>query len=327
MQNRKEEELMENWNPNQELPLLSVVCITYGQEKYIAQAIDSILMQVTNFKFEIIIGEDCSPDNTREILLSYEKKYPNIITLLCRENNIGVSDNADDCIRKTKGKYIAILEGDDFWVDTSKLQKQVDFLNSHLDYGLVHSDVNHQYEKDNSIINSYNKTNNIKIPSGDIYHTLLEPSHIIKTMTVCFRKELLEKYYFSNDFIMNSSWKLVDISIWLMFAQHSKIHYFDEVFSTYRLCEESMSRSNDVKRFYQFHQKIIHIRFFYLRTFSTPPALKEKLFKWYYQGMLTYGYSLKNRRLFFRGKIGLSHMGYTLTAKERVKLLVAYFFD
>jgi glycosyltransferase involved in cell wall biosynthesis len=323
---RTENEIIKSWNKENKTPLLSVICITYGQEQYIEQAIDSILEQRTNFRFEVIIGEDCSPDNTKNILLEYQKNYPNIIKIILRDTNIGSSNNSVDCISQAKGKYIALLEGDDFWVNELKLQKQVDFLNKNTDYGLVHGDTNHLYEDTGIIIPAYNKTNNIKVPNGEIYNKLLEPSHLVKTMTVCFRKDLFEKYYLSNKSIMNSNWKLIDISIWLMFAQYSKIHYFNEVFSTYRLLPESMSRTSDLGKFYKFHEKIIQIRFFYLRNFISTPLVREKIFKWYYQGMLTYGYNLKNKRLVVRGKIGLNRLGYKLNTKEQIKNLLSYFF-
>lgn len=106
---------------------VSVVIITYGHEKYIRQALDSALMQKVDFEYEIIIGEDKSPDNTREILLEYKKKYNDRITLVLRNTNIGATQNLYDILLKCKGRYIALLEGDDYWIDAKKLQKQKDF--------------------------------------------------------------------------------------------------------------------------------------------------------------------------------------------------------
>lgn len=108
--------------------LVSVEMVTYNHEKYIAHALESILMQKVTFKYEILIGDDCSNDKTLEILRDYEKKYPDIIYVYHRENNLGVTKNLYDISMKCRGKYIAILEGDDFWVDEYKMQKQVDFL-------------------------------------------------------------------------------------------------------------------------------------------------------------------------------------------------------
>lgn len=117
--------------------MVSVVCPTYGHEKYIRKALDSILMQKVNFNMEVLVGEDCSPDNSREILKEYEKKYPGFFTVFYREKNMGPKKNIMDLLKGTKGKYFIILELDDFWVDENKLQKQVDFLETHNDYFAV----------------------------------------------------------------------------------------------------------------------------------------------------------------------------------------------
>ena len=93
--------------------LLSIAVITYHQENYIRQALDSILMQNVNFKYEIIIGEDCSQDNTRIILLEYHEKYPNRFQLILRDKNVGATKNLYDVLMNCHGKYIALLDGDD----------------------------------------------------------------------------------------------------------------------------------------------------------------------------------------------------------------------
>lgn len=108
--------------------ILSVIVITYGQEKYIKQAVDSIIMQKTNFKFEIIVGNDCSPDNTANILNEYKNGENYIFRIFNREKNVGPTKNLYLTIKEAKGKYVAFLEGDDYWTDENKLQMQVDFL-------------------------------------------------------------------------------------------------------------------------------------------------------------------------------------------------------
>lgn len=119
--------------------LLSVICTTYGHEKYIRKALDSILMQKIDFSMEVLIGEDCSPDNSRAILKEYEKRYPGFFTVIYREKNIGAPKNSIDLRNRAKGKYLAFLELDDYWIDCHKLQKQVDFLEAHNDVVAVAS--------------------------------------------------------------------------------------------------------------------------------------------------------------------------------------------
>lgn len=113
--------------------LLSVICPTYGHEQYIRQALDSILMQKFDFPMEVLIGEDCSPDNSRVILKEYERKYPGFFTVFYREHNLGGAKNSADLRNRAKGKYLAFLELDDYWTDYRKLQKQVNYLETHDD--------------------------------------------------------------------------------------------------------------------------------------------------------------------------------------------------
>lgn len=108
--------------------MVSVSMITYNHEKYIAEAIEGVVMQKTNFPFELVIGEDCSTDNTRAICIQYQQKYPDIIRLRLPETNQGMMLNWINNIESGRGKYIALCDGDDYWSDPYKLQKQVDFM-------------------------------------------------------------------------------------------------------------------------------------------------------------------------------------------------------
>lgn len=117
--------------------LVSVIVLTYNHEKYIAQALESIVTQKTDFPFEIIIGDDASTDRTAEIVCDYEKKYPNLIRPVLHDNNVGATRNGYDCLVLTRGKYIAGCDGDDYWCDVNKLQRQVDFLDSSSEYTAV----------------------------------------------------------------------------------------------------------------------------------------------------------------------------------------------
>lgn len=118
-------------------PLVSIRTSTYNHGPYIKQCIEGILMQKTNFAFEYIIGEDFSTDETREIVFDYAKRYPNIIRVITADYNVGSKANGRRCINACRGKYMAICEGDDYWIDPLKLQKQVDFLENNPDYYII----------------------------------------------------------------------------------------------------------------------------------------------------------------------------------------------
>ena len=118
-------------------PIVSVCMITYNHEAYIAQAIESVLMQKTDFPFEIVIGEDCSLDQTRTIVQDYIERYPSRIRAQFPEQNQGMLPNFGATLNSCRGKYIALLEGDDYWTDPLKLKKQVEYLEKHKDCSMV----------------------------------------------------------------------------------------------------------------------------------------------------------------------------------------------
>lgn len=120
--------------------VVSVLMLVYNHERWLAHAIESVMMQKTRFKFELVIAEDCSTDSSRDIVLRYKQKYPDKIRLLLNEVNLGMAKNARQIEIAATGKYVAGLEGDDYWTDPDKLQTQVDFLETHPEYsGCYHS--------------------------------------------------------------------------------------------------------------------------------------------------------------------------------------------
>jgi glycosyltransferase involved in cell wall biosynthesis len=122
-------------------PKVSVAMITYNHGGFIAQAIESVLMQETDFPVELVIGEDCSTDNTRRIVREYAERYPNVIHALLPEHNLGMYPNSVAVVNACRGRYIAFLEGDDFWIGTQKLQKQADFIDTHSEASLCFHNV------------------------------------------------------------------------------------------------------------------------------------------------------------------------------------------
>lgn len=127
-------------------PTVSIFMLTYNQEQFIAQAIEGVLMQQTNFDYQLVIGEDCSTDKTRSICRKYALEYPDKIKLLLAlEKNIGLIANYMRTIKECDGKYIAICDGDDYWIDNLKLQKQVGFLENNPDYSIVYTALKRLY--------------------------------------------------------------------------------------------------------------------------------------------------------------------------------------
>ena len=114
---------------NQTNPLtVSIFCMVYNHEHFLIDCLDGFLMQKCDFDFDIVVGEDCSTDKSREILLDYAKRFPGKFKLILHDENVGATENQRIVLENCTGKYIALCEGDDYWTDPLKLQKQVDFL-------------------------------------------------------------------------------------------------------------------------------------------------------------------------------------------------------
>lgn len=129
-------------------PVISIYMLTYFHEKYISQAIESVLAQKTHFTYEIVICDDCSKDGTREIIGKYQDKYPDIIRVIYNEENIGIPKNIYQARCKCRGKYIVGLSGDDYWINDSKLEIQATFLEQHPEYIAVFNGIELRYDDD-----------------------------------------------------------------------------------------------------------------------------------------------------------------------------------
>ena len=161
--------------------------ITYGHEPFIAQAIEGVLMQETNVIVELIISNDHSPDKTDCIVRNYINNHPkgNIIRYFQHEKNIGMMPNFIFALNQSKGEYIALCEGDDYWTDTLKLQKQVDFLEQNKEYSMVCHDALILNQIDNSSRLFYNSNNNKKhtFSTNDTFNV-----HLCPTASIVYRK-------------------------------------------------------------------------------------------------------------------------------------------
>jgi len=217
-------------------PLVSICCITYNHEKYIKQCIDGFLVQKTSFDFEILIYDDASNDGTSEIIKSYQLNYPNLIKPIINEINqysLGIRGIfAKYTFNRAKGKYIAICEGDDYWTDPLKLQKQVDFLEENQDYSMCFHNALFKYETKNYTINQ------IKIKDKDYTSDELLKNWVVPTASIIFNKNLFNFNYFNSNYIVNG-----DIFIVLISAEVGNVRGFKDVMSTYRIQNKGLSIS------------------------------------------------------------------------------------
>jgi glycosyltransferase involved in cell wall biosynthesis len=228
-------------------PLVSVCVITYQHVNYIRTCLNAILMQETTFPFEIIIGEDESKDGTREVCIEYAEKYPNKISLFLRSRKDVIYLNGSpngrynfiECIRSSKGKYIAICEGDDYWTDPNKLQKQVEFLESHSEYVGCFHNTEERYEDDSGkasfLYCNFPESKNISF-------TDLSIGNLIPTCSVIFKKRLFGDFpeWYQN--ITMGDWPLH-----LLNAQFGDYWYMPKIMGVHRLHNKSLWMLQDSK--------------------------------------------------------------------------------
>jgi glycosyltransferase involved in cell wall biosynthesis len=208
--------------------IVSVFILTYNQEQFIAQTLDSILSQKTNFLFQLVIGEDCSTDTTRNICETYAQQFSEKIKLLpALEKNIGLIANYMRTIKECDGKYIAICDGDDYWIDDLKLQKQVNFLDSNPDFSIVYTKVRKLFP------NSEFKESFMNYPREESDFSDLIKDNFIPSVTVLF-KNIQDSQNQLPVWISNFPYGDWPTYLWTI-KNGGKICFLDEVTAVYRM--------------------------------------------------------------------------------------------
>ena len=262
-------------------PLVAVWMLAYNHENYIGRAIEGIITQKTDYSFKLFIGEDKSTDNTKEICKSYAEKHPHQIELLLNQENDIVTNakNTYNACFRSGARYMAMCEGDDYWTEPNKLQKQVSFLEKHTDYSLafhnvtihyIESDKNEPYYKTNEAIESQIKGKKKRIFS------------VIPTCSIVFRTEMLDPFpdWFWNIFCG-------DLFLFASLADRGKFKYFPETMAVYNRHERGytstfnrIKRKKDREFFYNKMNEYFNYRF--------APQVKQKKLLIYGDLSLTY---------------------------------------
>ncbi len=233
-------------------PLVSVKMITYNHAPYISKAIECVLAQKTTFPFELVIGEDCSTDGTREIVLGYAVRYPDVIRLITSDRNVGMRANGKRTNRACRGKYIAYCEGDDYWHRSDKLQAQVDYLEAHPECGLVHSDHDRCYIGWDVVIKDFFRTTG-NLPPDDFDIFKGWGGYHILTCTVMARNSLVQGILSDPGIYGSEKSGATDIPLFIEIAMASEIGFIGESLATYNVHDTSAANSPqlDIKgRFY-----------------------------------------------------------------------------
>jgi len=224
---------------------VSVIILTYNHENYISKALDSVLLQRTDFVYEILIGDDASCDDTRKLLVDYQTKYPDIIRLVLRSQNVGIIENSIQISAMAKGKYIAWLEGDNYWLGENKLQKQYDFLENNPSYSMCSGRC--------EIVNQAGEPIDLPFVSNCMFHGG-------EFQSQDYSKEWLpghaNTYFFRNIYVNKSEMPHImheingamgDETMVALLLQYGKIYQMDDTMSAWRyICKENGVNWNSV---------------------------------------------------------------------------------
>ena len=212
-----------------------MVMTTYNHERYIATAIESVLRQQTDFRVEIVVGEDCSTDRTLNIVEDYQRMYPDCVRVVTSEENVGWRKNYRRTIEAARGKYIALLDGDDYFTHRKKLQLQIELLEANPDVGMCYTRSERVDEEGNTTI----------YPEAECYtdfESMLRRNPA-ENCTVVARKELVEQYYAEIIPASHPEWLTDDLPMWLWFSATQKIVAIDRVTAVHRVLATSVSHS------------------------------------------------------------------------------------
>lgn len=246
---KTQNEIMKDWNSSDiSIPLLSISCITYNHALYIEQCLDGMLMQKTNFPFEILIHDDCSTDGTTEIIKKYAEQFPQIIKPMFENENQYQNGKPSGSkiwnFPRAKGKYMAMCEGDDYWTDDQKIQKQVDFLETNSDYSLICH--NALLISNNENAGLFNKKN----LQEELTASELVLNWCIPTASMIFRKEVCDIIPTIDGLIQG------DILMYLSAISIGRCHYDNTVMSAYRINNTNSVSSGFSRDYFSYYQNM-----------------------------------------------------------------------
>jgi glycosyltransferase involved in cell wall biosynthesis len=275
-------------------------------------------MQKCNFDYDLVIGEDCSTDKTKQICQEYAlRNYE--ISLLSSETNLGMIPNFFRTLQSCTGKYIALCEGDDFWTDPYKLQKQVDFLEENPDYGLVHTDFDHNFLvaglfKKNYWRNYIHRTKEDQ--EGYVFEKVIVNKTSIATNTACFRKEFIEQDVYYN--LMKLNPMSGDFPLWCLIAYQSKIGYLAESTAVRNVLPKSLTQGQTTDTYLKFYESDFKVVEFLVKYYNLSVSVLHEPKLLYYKRTLSTYYGLRDEQAFSRFYNKLKNEGLPSTFDLRL---------
>lgn len=240
---------------------ISVAVITYNQQETIGQTLDSILCQKGDFDLEVVVGEDCSKDNTPAICREYAERYPNNVVLLQEGYNLGIMRNFANTINHCTGDLIGICAGDDYWCDEYKLQKQLDYLTAHPECGVCTTGGYRYLVRRDEMVPGIAPLQ--PIVDGDVSKYYFSESYpggvYAMPLTMVFKRDLLQHIDF--DVFIERGFPVEDYPMQAIMAMHTKWGHIEDLTVVYRVYTESATFiSYDHPKYLQYHRGLMEIR-------------------------------------------------------------------
>lgn len=237
-------------------PVISACIITYNNAPYVAECIESALKQKVNVPYEIVIGEDCSTDKTKEICQDFANRYPDKIRLISNDTNLGLIGNWLKTIGASKGKYVALCEGDDYWIDSLKLQKQVDYMEQHPETSLVHT---HGYDLKNKKMIPWR----IWVKTAGEVSEIAHYSVIAHTCTVLLKRDLFQGFSdIFHPYSMDKEFLIADWPLFAYLATKGPFGYLNEKTTVYRNYSTQVSSITNKEYLLKYSSSIIKAKRF-----------------------------------------------------------------
>lgn len=288
-----------------ETPLVSVLVITYNQEEYIRQTLESIISQQHTYSYEIVITDDCSTDKTQDIINEYTKLYPLLIKSHYNDKNLGLIRNYFSTLLRCSGKYIMQCAGDDWWLP-GKVKTQIEFMEKNSDIGMCYGNARTYIQK--------NKQFSKKIigEKTETFEKLLNYNGI-PALSVCMKMETLKKYILEIK-PLDRNWLMEDYPMWIWFSINSKIHFLNISLACYRLVENSVSHSSNLNKIWQFYNSTWEIQNFFSQKYKETAVEKKSNHRIYF----SYYATQKNREMALKEL----NQFYSKSKKEKVLTII-----
>ncbi len=276
-------------------PKVSIAILFYNQEKYVNECLDSVVRQKTTVPFEIVIADDCSTDGTRALLSAYQQRYPTLIRLIFNDKNKGLLLNRKVAYDNCRGKYIALLDGDDYFLGETRLQEQFDYLEANPEYGVVYGDQSIIIEQRNGTF-TYLKSSltqfNHKPIVGEVYENLVDRC-FVPICTSFVRKELIDKYLELEEW-KRLGFKTDDYPMWLALSRVTKFGFINKPLTVYRHFVGTISNPKDVEKALKYKASCFQIVLYFLKMHPVSDATKEKFLTKYHTFHIDYAFYTKD---------------------------------